>query len=390
MPGYVIGSGGSYEFNEGTLTTGVSAPPIVNEELSWVTATTIDVGFDLGVFDDKLFLEADAYSRQLEGIPARRNVSLPNTFGSELPEENLNSQITKGIEFSLTYRNSYRDFTYSVSANFNYGRTKEQYVERGAFVNSMDRYRNGTGYRWNDIEWAYTYMGQFQTQDELRYAPMQNGDQGNIRKELPGDFRYKDLNNDGVIDGQDESPIFYDGTPKMHYGINMNAGWKGFDLNILLQGSAKYTLYFSEVYAEVFAFRGNTPAYFFDRWHKSDPYDPDSEWVKGKWPASRTVETVGRMYAESSVWRKDASYLRIKSIELGYTFNQEPLRKVGINTLRVFASGFNLYTFADPFVKPFDPEKLEGTGNPKDAGFNRAGFTYPVIKSYNFGVNVNF
>jgi TonB-linked SusC/RagA family outer membrane protein len=390
VAGYVIGSGGSYEFTEGALTTGVSAPPIVNEELSWETATTIDVGFDLGVFEDKLALEFDGYSRNLEGIPARRNVSLPNTFGSELPEENLNSQITKGFEFTLTYRNKFKDFTYAISGNFNYARTQNVYVERGGFLNSYDQYRSGAADRWNDIEWGYSYMGQFQTEDELRYAPMQNGDQGNIRKELPGDFRYKDLNNDGVIDGQDEAPIFYDGTPKMHYGVNLNAGWKGFDLNILLQGAAKYTLYFSEVYAEVFAFRGNTPAYFFDRWRKADPYDPDSEWVPGKWPASRTVETVGRMYAESSQWRKDASYLRIKSVELGYTVNHDRLKTVGISSLRLYVNGFNLYTFADPFVKPFDPEKLEGNGDPNAPGYNRAGFTYPVIKSYNFGVNVSF
>jgi hypothetical protein len=176
----------------------------------------------------------------------------------------------------------------------------------------------------------------------------------------------------------------------MSYGFALNASYKGIDLNILFQGSAKYTLYFSEVYAELFAFRGNTPAYFSDRWHKADPYNPDSEWVPGTWPASRTIESVGRMYAESSVWRKDASYLRLKSVELGYTLDVAKYARIGIKSVRVFASGFNLYTFADAFVKPFDPEKLEGLGDPNNSGFNRAGFTYPVTKTYNFGVNVNF
>lgn len=384
VPGYVIGSGGSYEFTEGALTTGVSAPLIVNEKLSWVIAEQVDIGYDVGLFDDKISFEFDWYNRRLEGIPARRNVSLPNTFGSELPEENLNSQLTRGIEFTLSYKNRIGDLAYNVSGNFNYARTKDLYVERGGFLNSWDRYRNGQANRWNDIEWGYSYTGQFKSEEELLYAPMQNGDQGNIRKELPGDFRYKDINNDGVIDGQDEAPIFFNGTPKMHFGLNMNASWKGFDMNVLLQGAAKYTLYFSEVYAELFAFRGNTPAYFYDRWHKADPYNPDSEWVPGKWPASRTVETVGRMYAESSMWRKDASYLRIKSVELGYTLTNSKISAAGIRSLRVYVSGFNLFTFADSFVKPFDPEKLEG------AGGNRAGFTYPLIKSYNVGLNVSF
>lgn len=383
VPGFVIGSGGSYEFAEGELTTGVSSPSIVNEKLTWVTSKQTDIGIDLGLWENRFTLVADAYQRILDGIPARRDVSLPNTFGSLLPEENLNSNVTRGLEFTLTHRNAINAFIYSVSGNFNYARTMDLHVERGAFTNSWDRYRNGAESRWNDIEWGYTYTGQFQNEEELLYAPMQNGDQGNIRRELPGDFKYEDLNNDGVIDGQDESPIFFDGTPKIHYGLNLNASWKGFDVNVLFQGSGKYTLRFTEVYAEMFAFRGNTPAYFYDRWHKADPYNADSEWVAGKWPASRTVESVGRMYAESSVWRRDATYLRIKSVELGYTFGFNFLNRMGIERLRIYTNAFNLYTFADPFVKPFDPEKLEGVGN-------SAGFTYPVTKTYNLGVNVSF
>lgn len=390
IPGFTVGSGGSYEFTEGELSTGVSAPLIVNEKLGWPTATQLDIGIDVGLWDNKITLEADVYQRIMEGIPTRRNISLPNTFGSELPEENLNSNATRGIELTLGYRNAVNDFTYGVSANLNYARTMDLHVERGNFANSWDRYRNGRADRWNDIEWGYTYTGQFQNEQELLNAPMQNGDIGNIVKELPGDFKYADINNDGVIDGQDEAPIFYNFVPKVHYGLTLNAGWKGFDLNVLLQGSGRYTLYFSEVYAELFAFRGNTPAYFFDRWHKKDPYDKDSEWVPGKWPASRTIETVGRMYAESSVWRKDATYLRIKSVELGYTLRLDKLKAIGIQNVRVYASGFNLFTFADPFVKPFDPEKLEGLGDPNSPTFNRAGFTYPVTKTYNFGLNVSF
>src|SRR5690606_1092064 len=132
-------------------------------------------------------------------------------------------------------------------------------------------------------------------------------------------FKYKDVNGDGVIDGNDMQPIFYNGTPKMHYGLTLNAGYKGFDFNMLWQGAANYTIRFREVYAEVFAFGLNTPAYFFDRWHQEDPYDPNSAWVPGKWPATRFVTNAGTNYLESEVWRKDASYLRLKSIQLGYT-----------------------------------------------------------------------
>ncbi|HMF73879.1 MAG TPA: hypothetical protein VK616_20500, partial [Flavitalea sp.] len=254
-------------------------------------------------------------------------------------------------------------------------------------------WRNGTANRYNDVVWSYTYLGQFQNADEIASYPIQNGDQANIR-ELPGDFKYEDVNHDGVIDDRDMLPLFLgaNGTndnqnpsgknPKINYGLSLNASYKGFDASILFQGAAMYTVRFSEVYAEVLAFRGNTPAYFYDRWHKADPLDPKSEWIPGKWPASRFNGDVGGMYKESSVWRKDASYVRLKSAELGYTFNPRWYSGIGIKKIRIYATGFNLLTFADPFVKAFDPERLEGLFN--------AGFNYPLTKTFNFGVNLNF
>src|SRR5690606_8076417 len=225
---------------------------IVNAYLSWMTAKQTNIGLDLGLWGGKLTFEGDIFERYLEGIPAARNVSVPNTFGGTLPEENLNSNKTRGFEFTISHNNRSREVQYGVSGNFSYARTMNVHVERGAFLNSWDKWRNGASDRWNDVLWGYTYDGQFQSEEELLNAPMQNGELGNSRRELPGDFKYKDLNNDGVIDGQDESPLFYGGTPKIHFGLSLNAAWKGFDLNMLFQGSSQYTLRFNEVYAEVF------------------------------------------------------------------------------------------------------------------------------------------
>ncbi|KAA2241346.1 TonB-dependent receptor [Chitinophaga agrisoli] len=390
---YATTGGGSYEFADGTITNGASSPLIANEKLTWFKSKVTDLGIDIGLWNNKFNLEFDVYRRDRDGLLAVRNVSLPNTFGATLPQENLNSDRVQGFDFTISYNNRFNDFQFGVSANFNYSRIMNRYVERGPFLNSYDRWRNGTANRYNDVVWAYTYLGQFQNPEEIANYPLQNGDQANIR-ELPGDFKYADINNDGMVDDKDMLPLFTgaNGTndninpsgknPKMYYGLTLTAGWKGFDLNMLLQGSAMYTVRFSEVYAEVMAFRGNTPAYFYDRWHKADPYDPNSAWIPGKWPASRFNNDVGKMYAESSVWRKDASYVRLKSVELGYTFNTKLYSAVGIKRLRVFVNAFNLFTIADPFVKAFDPERLEGLFN--------AGFNYPLMKNYNFGVNLNF
>ncbi len=259
--------------------------------------------------------------------------------------------------------------------------------------NSYERWRNGRTNRYNDVVWGHTYLGQFQSQSEIDRYPLQGGDQANTR-ELPGDFKYQDTNNDGVINDADMLPLWLgaNGTndnqnpsgknPKINYGLSLGASYKGFDMNLLFQGAAMYTVRFSEVYAEVLAFRGNTPAYFFDRWHREDAYDPNSKWIAGKWPATRFNYNVGMMYAESDVWRRNASYLRLKSVELGYTVPNRLYRKAGLERIRVYASGFNLLTFADSFVKPFDPERLEGLFN--------AGFNYPLMRTYNFGINANF
>ncbi|MEV4886693.1 TonB-dependent receptor [Chitinophaga ginsengisegetis] len=393
IPGFSTTGGGRYEFVNGSLTNGAAAPGITNPNLTWAVNTTTDLGIDIGLWNNKLGLEADVYRKTRTGLPARRNVSLPNTFGAGLPEENLNSDRVQGVEFTITHNNRIGEFSYNISANFNFYRAQNLYVERGEYQNSYDKWRNGRDYRYNDVIWGYTYQGQFQNTDEIANWPLQNGGQANIR-ELPGDFKYADLNNDGVVDDKDMTPMFTGAVgdndnqnpsgknPKINYGLSIGAAYKGFDLNLLFQGSAMYTVRFSEVYAEILAFRGNTPAYFFDRWHKADPYDPKSEWIPGKWPASRFNGDVGKMYAESSVWRKDASYVRLKSLELGYTFGPQLLRGSGIQKIRVFANGFNLFTIADPFVKAFDPERLEGLFN--------AGFNYPLTKNYNFGINVNF
>ena len=123
---------------------------------------------------------------------------------------------------------------------------------------------------------------------------------------------------------------------------------------MLLQGSGLNTVRFSGVYAEIFAQNLNTPAYFYDRWHREDPYDDTSRWIPGKWPASRFISDAGAMYNESSVWRRDASYLRLKNISIGYTLPRNVLRKMKFDTMRVYVSADNVWTWTK-YTGP-DPE----------------------------------
>ncbi|MGK6352198.1 SusC/RagA family TonB-linked outer membrane protein [Parapedobacter sp. DT-150] len=381
VPGFSTIGGGGYEFSNGSYVSGVAAPGIVNEQLTWFESNIKDIGIDLGLFDGQLNLEFDVYQRDRTGLLAIRNVSLPNTFGGSLPQENLNSDRVRGLEFSFGYAQAIGDFRFNINGNFNFARTMNVYVERGPFVNSMDRWRNGQAGRWSDVVWMYDKIGQFQSDDEVLYAPIQNGELGNSR-EMVGDFQYRDANGDGIIDGEDTLPLAWGGNPKMFYGLTLSANWKGFDFNMLWQGSGNYSVRFTHAYAETFWGDGNLPAYFYDRWHLSDPYNPDSEWIPGEWPATRRISDIGAMYNESSVWRRDASYLRLKSLELGYSINRQVLQRIGLQGIRVYANGYNLWTITDPFVKSFDPERIEGALN--------TGWVYPLSRSFNLGVNLTF
>src|SRR5690606_15661460 len=157
-----------------------------------------------------------------------------------LPQENLNSDRVRGIEFSVSHNNNLGDFQYNIEGNFNFGRTMNVYVERGPFVNSMDKWRSGAANRWSDVVWGYDLEGQCQNEEERVFAPSQNGEFGSTR-DLPGDFRCRDANGDGIIDGNDNLPLFWGGHPKLHYGLTLSASWKNFDMNALLQGSGNYS-----------------------------------------------------------------------------------------------------------------------------------------------------
>jgi TonB-linked SusC/RagA family outer membrane protein len=380
--GYTLNNGG-YAFEQNTYSKGVASPAMINTDLTWIKVDMYNVGIDLSFLNRLITLELDIYQRDRSGLLAYRYGSLPNTFGATLPQENLNGDSTQGIEFTLSHHNKINDFQYSISGNFNLARTKNRYIETNPYKSSMERWRGQAAYRWNDFIWGYETAGRFQNSDQINTAPIQNGDNGNS-KELPGDYILKDQNGDGIINDLDRIPLFWSGTPQVHFGLNIQASWKNFDFYALFQGSAFYTIQFDEVYAKMLCFKGgNAPEYFYDRWHLADPYDPNSAWIAGEWPAIRLEQDMGSFYTrDSQIWRKDASYVRLKTIELGYSFDFRILKSIGIDHLRIYVNGNNLLTICDPFVKAFDPEKIEGDYS--------AGLNHPLSKSFNFGLTMNF
>lgn len=395
LDGYQTGSSYGYEFVDGEWTTLVNSPALVNKFLTWYTAKTYDVGIDVELWNGLFGLTFDVYRRDRFGLLATRSSSLPNTFGASLPQENLNSDRVQGFDFTVSHKNNIGEFFYAIDFNMNISQAMNLYVEQGEFQSSYQRWRNDKSYRNKNVIWGYEIIGRFESWEQIRNYPVfMNGEKGNIQQ-LPGDPIYRDVNNDGMITEADMIPLFYggqvtvnsaadysSGQPPLQYGLNLSASWRGIDFNMLLQGAARYTINLGEGWQTPLYSDRNAPEYLMDRWHLADPADKDSEWVPGYFPASRNPLDATSLRLVNSIYRRNASYLRLKNIELGYSFDQRLLKKVKVDKCRIYVNATNLFTFTDKILKMFDPERGEGDYS--------ANYSYPLNKTINVGLNITF
>lgn len=379
----------SYVFEDGQATTGMVPPGVVNENLSWITSTTSNIGIDVDLWNGKLGVVFDLFQRKNTGLLATRIQSVPNTFGATFPQENINSTVNNGFEIAVSHRGQIgNDFKYSLSGNFTYARLKELHYETAAHTSSWDRWKNGREERYTGRMWLYEYEGQYTSLEQYETAPLLGGAQGNS-KMLPGSYVIKDLNGDGVIDGNDRLPDNWAQgrlNPPFQFGFTLAASYKSFDLNALLQGAAGYSINYSN--GDIWGY-GRYPTLhekFMDRWHTAnmadDPYNPATQWASGFYPALRSNFSNTTDQLSIDIWIPNAAYLRLKSLEIGYTIPRDIIQKTGLSNVRIFFNGFNLLTFCRKELKQADPEREERDWN--------ANAAYPLMKTYNIGFNVNF
>jgi TonB-linked SusC/RagA family outer membrane protein len=347
--GYMVGS---------TYYTGIMDTGIPNESITWETATNTNCGLDFGIFDGKLSGEFDYFYKKTEGILITRNASVPMTFGSSLPKENLGIVDNHGIESTLRYRGNTGKLIYEVEGNLTYATSKVIYIDEPSEV--PDRLKQ-TG-RPLDSRYGYTALGLFQTQEEIDASPVQDG---NGNKSIhPGDIKYLDLNGNDTIDDEDRHYIGKGSTPELIFGLNMKLQYKNLSLIVNFQGASNYTRY---LYLNSFEKNYNTYEALEDSWRVGNE--------DAKYPR---LESNGRSVNNSqysTYWLNDGFYIKMRNIELSYSIAGKPLlNKIGVEELTISASGRNLWTIAKK--DGFDPE---GTDN-----------RYPIMQTMSLGLNIVF
>ena len=358
---------------------------VPNRYISWYTAETFNFGVDMELWNGLFGLTFEYFNRDRDGLLTKPIADLPALVGMDLPDENLNSDRTRGWELSLSHRNRIGDVAYNLNAHVFTTRTMKRYHEEVRKGNSYKNWKESQMNRYTDIWWGKKYGGQFQSYDQIYNHPVNTG--GGNQNHVPGDHYFVDWNGDGEINDKDEYPIAVYKMPLVNFALTAAIEWKGIDLNMLFQGVARSYVKYDEQLANPLMWDRNALDFFMDRWHTKVPganvFDPNTEWVSGYYPSIGSPDFDGG----NSTWAvRDASYLRLKSLEIGYTLPKKVINKLGVKNLRVYVSGYNLLTITG--LKHSDPEH-PGASAPGES-WGEGGYKYPLNRSYNIGAKITF
>lgn len=374
--------GTGYPFG-GSLNPGIEPSALADPTSTWEKAKSVNVGFDGSIFQRKLSFEFDYFYKRTSDILMTPYLVVPQTFGLGLPTRNIGIVDNRGFEFSLTHENSIGsndEITYFISGNLTFATSKLVEAGEREDINPNVKLE---GKRLGQF-FGYRAVGLFQSQEEIDNAPDQP--YNNVQ---PGDIQYADVNGrdgegnftmqpDGKVNGDDLVPIGRSSIPEIIYGISGGVRYKGFDLNFLFQGAGRVNAFVTGELAWAFYNGSKALEEHTDYW---TPENPDAKYPR------LTAEPQGNNLERSSYWMRDASYLRLKNLELGYTVPLSIISKVAMSSVRVFVSGQNLLTFDKLDV--VDPEGPGDSGTAFNGNASR-GWFYPQQKVYAVGVNVTF
>ncbi|WP_298488197.1 TonB-dependent receptor [uncultured Maribacter sp.] len=365
---YVTGVGGN-------LSNSYTLNRIANPDVTWETADMKNVGVNFTLFNNKLSGDINYFNQERSGILVNRSGNLPDFIGlqnSQIPAENIGATKSTGWEFELSWADKIGEVGYNIGANFSKAVNEVVSLPEGDNISPLLR-QQGLPI---DSYVMYATNGVFRDQAQIDATDVKWGNP------QPGDINYIDSNEDGVIDAEDRIRVGSSNIPQIQYGIYGGINYKAFNLNFLLQGQAEAEtlVYFAES-------QGAAPDFVFNqRW---TPNNRNASFPRAFGPGDAqnspisegNVNTNNSGFQGADLWYQDASFVRLKEVELGYTLTNEKT-KIG-GDIKIFARGFNLLTmFSDIYDLGLDPEAT---------GYNSfRNATYTPLKTYTIGLNFSF
>lgn len=359
-----LAAAGNYYFDEnGTKSPGMVQNSVPNDEIKWETTTSYNFGFDLGFFNSRLTTTFDFFNKQTDDILMK--LAMPGIFLGNLaaPYQNVGSVRNRGFEWSVNYNDSWGDFTWF--AGFSISHVKNKILKMGGLYERPEgTIINRVGEPINSF-YGLKAIGIYRDMDDVNSRLDANG---NVVKQYgqiphPGDIKYADIDGNGDVTDTDLA-IIGNPFPKFSYSFMLGGSWKNFDISTFWQGVSGLNRYCWETTSDI---RGNLTDRFLGRW-TDDNHNASMP---------RVGSEANNKY--SSFWLEDASYLRLKNLEVGYTFRQPWLSKAAIQSIRVYFAGTNLWTITG--LKNWDPEKSSG---------DTRSDVHPNSRTYSFGINVQF
>jgi TonB-linked SusC/RagA family outer membrane protein len=363
--------GAPFGLEFGNYINGVSINRYANDQITWEKAKMLNLGIELGI-NNNLDFQADYFTEYRTNILMDR-AQIPASMGLQAPiRANVGEASSEGFEFTLDYKNSLtNDLFVGLRANFSYADSKFEVYEELDYVTAGLPWRSRVGL---NLSQPYGYIAErlFIDEADIANSPLQT-----FGEYMPGDIKYKDINNDGLIDINDEVPIGYPTTPKIIYGFGLSSSYKNLDFSFFFQGSAQSSFFidaynsspFIDTYGGAIGNNALLNAWADDHWSEDDRD------LYAAWPrlSDQLIDNNNR---NSTWWLRDGTFLRLKSVELGYTIKNDFISKLKITNARIYFTGTNLLSFSK--FKIWD---VEMGGN---------GLGYPIQLGVNFGINLNF
>lgn len=359
---YNTGENYNYFFGN-SIVSGYALTEANNPMITWESAKQFNVGTDLSFINNKLFLTADYFVKNIYNLLQR--LPIPILVGVSAPYVNAGMMKNNGWEIALEWRDKFREVNYGIALNVSDVTNKVIDLKGEEYINGLEIIKEGEAI---NSYYGYISDGLFQSTEEITSSPF------HFQTTKPGDIKYKDISGpegkpDNIIDNFDRS-ILGNSFPRYEYSLNTDLNWRNFDFSLFFQGVGKKDNYLRGIGAWAFysaSYQGSAFDFHKDSW--------STENQNAEFP--RLTVGIDNNQKNSDYWIKSGAYLRLKNLVFGYTLPITFTKKLNISHVRLFFSGQNLFTL-DDFYKGFDPERDDNNGQ-----------FYPLMKTYNFGINLS-